>query len=94
MKFINVVAIAIASLSGVLADSCNRGGVYCGQSLLNKGNYRNHIIQVLQANGQPTDELHIIDSIFDCLSGGEISLRGFCSKGCGGVDSKDADFCF
>ncbi|KZV78016.1 hypothetical protein EXIGLDRAFT_561353, partial [Exidia glandulosa HHB12029] len=77
----------------VLADSCNRGGVYCGVSLLNKGNYHDHIVQVLQANGQPTDDKHIDDSIFDCLDGGEIRYRGFCANGCGGTDSEDPDFC-
>ncbi|KAF9465348.1 hypothetical protein BDZ94DRAFT_1254337 [Collybia nuda] len=94
MKFTAVLAaIFIAAPSFVIADSCNRGGVYCGQSLLNKGNYRDHIIQVLEANGQPTDEAHIISSIFDCLDGGEIRFRGFCSRGCGGVGTEDPDFC-
>ncbi|KAJ7596283.1 hypothetical protein C8J56DRAFT_773804, partial [Mycena floridula] len=77
----------------VVADSCNRSGVYCGQSLRTKGNYRDHIIFVLEANGQPTDEAHIVSSIFDCLSGGEIRFRGYCDKGCEGVGSKDPDFC-
>ncbi|KAJ6528353.1 hypothetical protein DFH09DRAFT_1036230 [Mycena vulgaris] len=85
-------ALASASVLEV-RDSCNRGGVYCGTSLLNKGNYRDHIIQVLEQNGQPTDEAHIDNSLFDCLSGGDISLRGFCANGCGGTTTKDPDFC-
>ncbi|KAJ7251968.1 hypothetical protein C8J57DRAFT_1077717 [Mycena rebaudengoi] len=74
-------------------DSCNSGGVYCGTSLLNKGNYRNHIVQVLMENSQPTDEAHIDNSLFDCISGGEIRFISFCARGCGGTTSKDADFC-
>ncbi|KZV78112.1 hypothetical protein EXIGLDRAFT_561438, partial [Exidia glandulosa HHB12029] len=66
----------------VLADSCNRGGVYCGVSLLRKGNYHDHIVQVLQDNRQPTDDQHIQNSIFDCLDGGDIRYRGFCANGC------------
>ncbi|KZW00547.1 hypothetical protein EXIGLDRAFT_761631, partial [Exidia glandulosa HHB12029] len=91
-----IVAVAIAHASFasfVVAASCNQGGVYCGQSLLNKGNYHDHIVQVLQANGQPTDQAHIINSIFDCLSGGEIRFRGYCANGCGGVGTEDPDFC-
>lgn len=39
MKFTTVITAAVfmAAPSFVIADSCNRGGVYCGQSLLNKG---------------------------------------------------------
>ncbi|KAJ7367138.1 hypothetical protein DFH08DRAFT_764838 [Mycena albidolilacea] len=74
-------------------QSCNAGGVYCGTSLLNKGNYRDHIIQVLTAIGQPTDEAHIINSLFDCLSGGEIRFISFCANGCGGTTTTNPDFC-
>ena len=31
------VAVFLAIVAAVAAKSCNRGGVYCGQSLLNKG---------------------------------------------------------
>ncbi|KAJ7477559.1 hypothetical protein FB451DRAFT_1032788 [Mycena latifolia] len=86
---------ALASAGALeVRDSCNRGDVYCGTSLLNKGNYRDHIIQVLQQNGQPTDETHIDDSLFDYLSGGEIKFISFCVNGCGGTTTKDPDFCF
>ncbi|EJD37676.1 hypothetical protein AURDEDRAFT_49312, partial [Auricularia subglabra TFB-10046 SS5] len=77
----------------VVADSCNRGGVYCGQSLLKKGNYHDHIVAVLTSVGQPTDETHVVNSLFNCLSGGEITYQGFCANGCGGVNSKNPDFC-
>lgn len=36
MKIIDVLVVA-AVISGVSAKSCNRGGVYCGSSLLRKG---------------------------------------------------------
>ncbi|KIY68657.1 hypothetical protein CYLTODRAFT_350996 [Cylindrobasidium torrendii FP15055 ss-10] len=76
-----------------IAKSCKRGGVYCGQSLLNRGNYWDHIVETLQASGQPTDDAHVRASIFDCLSDGDIRYRGYCSRGCGGVGSDDADYC-
>ncbi|EJD36522.1 hypothetical protein AURDEDRAFT_32161, partial [Auricularia subglabra TFB-10046 SS5] len=79
--------------SVVVADSCNRGGVYCGQSLLNKGNYHDHIVAVLQSVNSPTDETHVVNSLFNCLDGGEITYQGFCGKGCGGVNSLDPDYC-
>ena len=58
------------------------------------GNYRDHIVRVLKAAKQPTSEVHIQNSKFDCQSGGEIVFREFCSKGCGGTDSEDPDYCF
>ncbi|KAE9392380.1 hypothetical protein BT96DRAFT_830690 [Gymnopus androsaceus JB14] len=79
--------------SVVKADSCNDSGVYCGQSLLNKGNYMDHIIQVLQANKQPTDKQHIIDSLFDYVSNGDIVYEEFCANGCGGIGNTEDDFC-
>ncbi|KAJ6474876.1 hypothetical protein C8R45DRAFT_1217260 [Mycena sanguinolenta] len=84
----------LAAASELVADqSCNAGGVYCGVSLLNKGNYQDHIVQVLEANGQSTDEAHIDYSLFDCLSGGEIRFIEFCSNGCGGTTSTADDYC-
>lgn len=49
---------------------------------------------MLKAAKQPTSEVHIQNSKFDCQSGGEIVFREFCSKGCGGTDSEDPDYCF
>ncbi|KIY68649.1 hypothetical protein CYLTODRAFT_252582 [Cylindrobasidium torrendii FP15055 ss-10] len=90
-----VSAILAALILAVTTDakSCKRGGVYCGQSLLNRGNYHDHIVRVLKASNQPTDDAHIRGSIFDCLSGGEIRYRGYCSRGCGGVGNSDPDYC-
>ncbi len=36
MKFVSA-AVILATVTAVAADSCNRGGVYCGSSLLRKG---------------------------------------------------------
>lgn len=58
------------------------------------GNYRNHIIETLKASGQPTDEARIQNSKFDCIGGGDIVYRQYCSNGCGGTDSEDPDYCF
>ncbi|RYP31765.1 hypothetical protein DL767_005585 [Monosporascus sp. MG133] len=116
MKFTTITAV-FATAGVVVADSCNRGGVYCGSSLLRKGkpprqtliptfsvpptcnaihktrNYRDHIKETLQAAGVSTDERHIQNSKFDCLSDGDIAYREFCSNGCGGTDSTDPDYC-
>ncbi|RYP62566.1 hypothetical protein DL770_009563 [Monosporascus sp. CRB-9-2] len=86
MKPITILTKICAAASAVAADSCNRGGVYCG-------NYRDHIVETLQSVGQPTDEAHIQNSKFDCLSGGDIAYREFCGNGCGGTDSEDPDYC-
>ncbi|KAH7025130.1 uncharacterized protein B0I36DRAFT_250870 [Microdochium trichocladiopsis] len=93
MKFTAIITTTILAAT-VAADSCNRGGVYCGSSLLRKGNYRDHIVETLQAAGQPTSEDHIQNSKFDCIDGGDIVYREFCSRGCGGTDSTDPDYCF
>lgn len=134
MKLTTIVTAILAGVNVVvLAKSCKHGGVYCGQSLLNRGkwtgsqgrfwpyghsksrgvsvqvskilrltpfisfssigNYRDHIIETLKAARQPTDEPHIISSLFDCLKNGELRYRDYCGKGCGGVGSKDADYC-
>lgn len=37
MKSTAVLTTIFATAAVVFADSCNRGGVYCGISLLNKG---------------------------------------------------------
>ncbi|GAM37120.1 hypothetical protein TCE0_022f06756 [Talaromyces pinophilus] len=99
MKLINIIAFLSAAMA-VSADSCNRGGVYCGTSLLNKGfslmatgDYHDHIVAVLTGAGKSTDDAHVRNSIFNCLSGGEIAYQGYCTYGCGGTQSEDPDYC-
>ncbi|KAJ7841533.1 hypothetical protein B0H13DRAFT_2365675 [Mycena leptocephala] len=91
--FTAFVATAAAASVPEPLDSCNAGGVYCGTSLLNKGNYHDHIVQVLIANGVSTNEAHVDNSLFDCLSGGEIRFIRFCPNGCGGTTTTNPDFC-
>ncbi|KAJ7311460.1 hypothetical protein DFH08DRAFT_718317 [Mycena albidolilacea] len=103
MKLTATFAILVAffttlSSAGVLeacktCKSCNRGGIYCSVSLLNRGNYREHIKQVLSQEHQPQDEAHIDYSLFNCLSGGEIMFIKYCSRGCGGTTTIDSDYC-
>ena len=47
---------------------------------------------VLQANGQPTDEVQIVDSLFDCGSGGTMDHTSFYANKCGGDASTAPDF--
>ncbi|KAJ1323056.1 hypothetical protein MN608_11910 [Microdochium nivale] len=93
MKVFSILSASVL-IASAAAASCNRGGVYCGSSLLRKGNYRDHIIETLQANGQSTNEAHIQNSKFDCIGGGDIVYRQYCANGCGGTDSEDPDYCF
>ncbi|CRG83590.1 putative oxidoreductase C736,13 [Talaromyces islandicus] len=57
MKVTGIIAFLSAAMA-VSAKSCNRGGVYCGSSLLNKGNYHDHIVAVLTGAGISTDDAH------------------------------------
>lgn len=72
---------------------CQRLRLILFVSCASVGNYRAHIIETLKDSGKDTDEVHIINSLFDCLKDGDIRLRDYCSRGCGGVGSKDADYC-
>lgn len=77
----------------VLPQMCQRLRLIFFVSCASVGNYRAHIIETLKDSGKDTDEVHIINSLFDCLKDGDIRLRDYCSRGCGGVGSKDADYC-
>ncbi|KAF9891439.1 hypothetical protein FE257_003905 [Aspergillus nanangensis] len=92
MKVFSIIAI-LAGVLSVSAKSCKKGGIYCGQSLLNRGNYENHIKEVLASQGKPTDHAHVLNSLFNCIENGAITYQVYCSKGCGGVGSTDADYC-
>ncbi|KAF2643755.1 hypothetical protein P280DRAFT_546656 [Massarina eburnea CBS 473.64] len=94
MKGLLAASLIILSSVSVMAKSCNRGGVYCGSSLLRRGNYRDHIVETLKAAGIDADEIHIQNGIFHCLNNGEIHYYEFCEKGCGGTDSTAPDYCF
>ncbi|KAI1253579.1 hypothetical protein MGN70_005789 [Eutypa lata] len=83
----------MAALAGfVAADSCNSGGVYCGYSLIAKGDYRDDIVTELSASGYSTDETSIQQSLFNCLDNGQIDVTSYCANGCVGGDSSD-DYC-
>lgn len=58
----------------------------------NLGDYRDDIVTELQATGQSTDDQHIQQSLFNCLSNGQIDFTSFCDSGCVGGDSSD-DYC-
>lgn len=62
-------------------------------SLMVTGNYHDHIVAVLTGAGKSTDDAHVRNSIFNCLSGGEIAYQGYCTYGCGGTQSEDPDYC-
>ncbi|KAF2678435.1 hypothetical protein K458DRAFT_394975 [Lentithecium fluviatile CBS 122367] len=91
---ITLFTVTIASPVAVMAKSCVKGGVYCGSSLLRRGNYKAHIVETLEDAGVGTDDWHVQNALFDCLKDGDIRYRAFCDIGCGGTDSTDADYCF
>ncbi|KAI0468902.1 hypothetical protein F4859DRAFT_516649 [Xylaria cf. heliscus] len=93
MKIAAATIVLLATAGSAVAKSCKKNGLYCGQSLINRGNYNDHIIQVLETAGQPTDTAHILNSRFSCGSNGDITFLQFCAKGCSGVGSTDDDYC-
>ncbi|KAI1126603.1 hypothetical protein F5Y10DRAFT_266922 [Nemania abortiva] len=99
MRAFDVTVILLAAVGSAVAGidtalkSCKKNGLYCGQSLLNRGNYNDHIIQVLKDNGQPTDTAHIVNSRFSCGDNGDITFIQYCDKGCSGVGNSGDDFC-
>ncbi|KAJ2990414.1 hypothetical protein NUW58_g2960 [Xylaria curta] len=93
MKTSILTLVLLAAAGSVDAKSCKKGGFYCGQSLLNRGNYDAHIRETLKDNKQPTDQAHILNSRFRCDAGGDITFLAYCSRGCSGVGSSDDDYC-
>ncbi|KAI1498686.1 hypothetical protein F5X99DRAFT_314953 [Biscogniauxia marginata] len=87
------IAIALTTVfSGfglVAAKSCRSGGVYCGSALLKRGDYITKIKVNLIANGQPTTDYYVEESLWTCLEHGDITLEKVCSYGCSGGDKRD-----
>ncbi|OTA59762.1 hypothetical protein K449DRAFT_436021 [Hypoxylon sp. EC38] len=93
VQLITIVVTFTAVFSGfVSAKSCKSGGVYCGYSLIARGDYRDDIITQLHGADKSTDETVINQSLFLCGSHGTISFSQFCNNGCVGGDSRD-DYC-
>ncbi|KAI0844048.1 hypothetical protein F5Y00DRAFT_266970 [Daldinia vernicosa] len=93
VQLAQVAIIFATALAGfTTADDCNRGGIYCGTYLQQKGDYRTKIIESLRANKMPTDDNTVDQSLFICLEGGDISFKEMCSRGCIGGDTND-DYC-
>ncbi|KAI2468680.1 hypothetical protein F4781DRAFT_397513 [Annulohypoxylon bovei var. microspora] len=93
VQFATVAIAFTAVLSGfVSAKSCHSGGVYCGYSLIKRGDYRDDIVTQLNGVHQSTDNTHIQQSLFGCGNHGTISFKQYCKNGCIGGDKKD-DYC-
>ncbi|KAI0132097.1 hypothetical protein BJ170DRAFT_691299 [Xylariales sp. AK1849] len=93
MVQITVFALTVLASAGIVAaKSCKSGGIYCGFSLLDRGDYVTKIITNLRASNEPTDDQHIKQGLWTCLDHGDISFKEYCSVGCNGGDSKD-DYC-
>ncbi|KAI1372959.1 hypothetical protein F4677DRAFT_462687 [Hypoxylon crocopeplum] len=86
------LTMAISGFGLVSAKSCHKGGIYCGQDLLNRGDYISKIKINLEAHDFDTDKTTINNSLWDCTEHGDISLREVCHNKCQGGDSKD-DYC-
>ncbi|KAF1830778.1 hypothetical protein BDW02DRAFT_506768 [Decorospora gaudefroyi] len=65
MKPTNLLLASLVTI-GVSADWCKDRWVYCGRSLLNKGNYLEDIRHALQKAGESGDDAHVTDSLFYC----------------------------
>ncbi|KAI1821590.1 hypothetical protein F4861DRAFT_518362 [Xylaria intraflava] len=87
-----LAALAVAGAGLVSAKSCNNGGIYCGEYLLQRGDYINKIVTNLEANHVKTTDYNINNSLWACTSHGDISFKSLCSVGCHGGDKND-DYC-
>ncbi|KAI1124297.1 hypothetical protein F5Y10DRAFT_249676 [Nemania abortiva] len=92
VQFTTFALTVLASAGIVAAKSCHSGGIYCGFALLDRGDYINKIITNLEANNEPTDDLHVQQSLWTCLDHGDISFKEYCTLGCNGGDDND-DYC-
>ncbi|KAF2419881.1 hypothetical protein EJ08DRAFT_642416 [Tothia fuscella] len=107
MKLLSVTATLLAIANITMADSCKQGLEYCGRGLLKECNANlpansnssntNLLIQglpELAANHQPTNAVHINESLFYCLDGvGNIGYQRFCDSGCRDGGSGKNDYC-
>ncbi|KAI8624404.1 hypothetical protein F5Y19DRAFT_454592 [Xylariaceae sp. FL1651] len=80
----SIIAIALtAAFSGfAAAKSCKTGGIYCGTSLLNRGNYITNINTGLAAQSLPQTEFNQHNSLWDCTHNGQVQFSTLCLMGC------------
>ncbi|TVY81594.1 hypothetical protein LSUE1_G008166 [Lachnellula suecica] len=80
----SIIAIALTSAlsSLVAANSCKTGGIYCGTSLLKKGNYITNINTGLAAQSLPETTFNQDNSLWACTHNGQISFTILCPAGC------------
>lgn len=98
MQFTTITLIFASTglLSTVFADNCYGTGNWCGSALLKKGDYQSTIKDKLAGASQPTDDLHVRESLFTCVadSKGDITFVSFCASGCTEQSGKaNSDFC-
>ncbi|KAF9065160.1 hypothetical protein BDP27DRAFT_1298418 [Rhodocollybia butyracea] len=60
--------VVLAVVQVALADNCNVGLIYCGSSLLGKGNYQPQIDQCIFDNHQSTQD-NGASTLFQCAGG-------------------------
>ncbi|KAJ4153575.1 hypothetical protein LMH87_010058 [Akanthomyces muscarius] len=99
MVKINTICLAMMAAAAPLAEArnCNKGLLYCGNTLLAIGNYRAQIDDAVAKAGIRRfkgDDL-TTDSLFKCLGGsnGDIEYTNFCRRGCQNGGSGKNDFC-
>ncbi|TVY31705.1 hypothetical protein LOCC1_G008511, partial [Lachnellula occidentalis] len=91
MVQLSKMTIALTSVLSTLvaAKSCKSGGIYCGKSLLDRGDYITKINTNLKANNLPDTDQYRDASLWTCLEHGDISLIQYCATGCLGNGKKD-----
>ncbi|RAH53034.1 hypothetical protein BO85DRAFT_523869 [Aspergillus piperis CBS 112811] len=67
MKF-STVLLTLGAASGAFAYGCTEGLIYCGTSLIKKGDYYEDIVASLERSDQPTTSDFILYSRFICTA--------------------------
>ncbi|TQW01238.1 hypothetical protein V2A60_002242 [Cordyceps javanica] len=95
MKFTTIAAAIVAVAPVAFADNCKGGLNYCGQTLLNVGNYHDQIIQALREANEPTSDDWVRRSLFYCtgFQGGDIKFAQACGAHCTDGGAGNNDYC-
>ncbi|TVY25252.1 hypothetical protein LHYA1_G006993 [Lachnellula hyalina] len=91
MVQLSTMTIVLTSVLSTLvaAKSCKRGGIYCGKSLLDRGDYITKLDTNLKANDKPDTQQYRLESLWTCLEHGDISFIQYCATGCLGNGNND-----
>ncbi|KAB8232614.1 hypothetical protein BDV23DRAFT_146511 [Aspergillus alliaceus] len=99
MKVLSIITLLAIAVPNVSAKNCRGDLWYCGhtlQDIASDNNYDKQIREALRAAGQPTDTLHMKQSLFRCMSSvdGDVRFLEFCECGCADEGWDRYDECY